>query len=170
MRNLLKLALLTALPLLTAAAQSTTTYTIPAGQHFTCTEHYSIPSVVETCFNGKALAGSDGSWGRFQCCNVGATAFIYTSPVSKGQYCGDPYYPIGGGTPPVWTISTLSNGDTSWKMTCSAVPDGTSHDPGVTLDLEITAHSQTVQTRCGKWPCTITTWYVDTFELTVTPI
>jgi hypothetical protein len=170
MTKLLKLAMLTALPLLTATAQTSTTYTIPAGQQVTCQERYTTPSVVETCFNGKLLVGSDGSQGYFQCCNVGATAFIYTSPVSKGQYCGNPYWPAGGGTPPVWTIGTLANGDTFWGMTCSATPQGTSHDNPVTINLEITAHSQTEQSRCGRWPCTITTWYIDSFELTVAPI
>ena len=76
MTKLLKLAMLTALPVLTAAAQSSTTYTIPAGQQVTCQERYTTPTVVETCFNGRLLAGSDGSQGYFQCCNVGATAFI----------------------------------------------------------------------------------------------
>lgn len=168
MPKLLKLAMLTALlPLLTATAQTSTTYAIPAGQQVTCQEHHTTPIVVETCFNGKPLTGSDGSHGYFQCCNIGATAFIYTSPVSKAQYCGNPYWPAAGGTPPVWKIGTLQNGDTFWGMTCSATPQGTSQDGPVAINLEITAHSQTVQTRCGKWPCTITTWYIDSFELTL---
>jgi hypothetical protein len=52
-------------------------------------------------------------------------------------------------------------------MTCSAPPPWNSHGGPVTINLEITAHSRTVQTRCGKWACTITTWYIDSFELTL---
>ena len=170
MTKLLKLAMLTALPLLTATAQSSTTYTIPPGQQFTCSERYTMPSVVETCFNGRPLLGSDGSEGYFGCCNVGGTGFTYTSPVSKVQVCGDPYYPLGGGTPAVWTIGTLSNGDTIWTMSCGAIPNGSSKDGPMNINLQFTGHSQTVQTRCGKWPCTITTWYIDSFELTLTPV
>ncbi len=56
MTKLLKLAMLTApLLLLTATAQTSTTYTIPAGQQVTCQERYTTPSVVETCFNGRLL-------------------------------------------------------------------------------------------------------------------
>ena len=168
MPRLLKLAMLTALlPLLTATAQTSTTYAIPAGQQVTCQEHYTTPIVVEACFNYMRLTGSDGSQGYFQCCNIGATAFIHTSPVSTGDYCGNPYLPVAGGTPPVWTIGRLENGDTFWGMTCSAPPPWNSHGGPVTINLEITAHSRTVQTRCGKWACTITTWYIDSFELTL---
>ena len=164
MTKLLKLAMLIALPLLTATAQTSTTYTIPAGQQVVCQETFTTPVAVETCFNYKALTGSDRSQGFFQCCTIGATAFVYTSPVSKGEYCGDPYFPMAGGPPPVWTIGKLPNGDTFWGMTCST--KGTSP---VTITLEITAHSHTLQTRIGKWPVTFTEWFIDSFELTVHP-
>jgi hypothetical protein len=162
MPKLMTLAMLTVLPLLTAAAQ--TTYTLPAGQQVVCRETYTTPVAVETCFNYRALTGSDGSQGWFQCCNIGATAFVFTSPASAGAYCGNPYLPIAGGTPPVWTIGTLANGHTFWGMTCTTAP---AQNGPIAINLEITAHSVPLQTRCGKWPCTITNWFIDSFELTL---
>jgi hypothetical protein len=165
MPKLMTLAMLTVLPLLTAAAQ--TTYTLPAGQQVVCRETYTTPVAVETCFNDRALTGPGGSQGWFQCCNIGATAFAFTSPASSGDYCGNPYLPVAGGTPPVWTIGKLANGDTFWGMTCTTTSQGSSRDVSVRINLEITAHSLTIQTRCGKWPCTITNWIIDSFELTL---
>lgn len=131
-----------------AAAQ---TYSIPEGTTVSNVEAWTYDN----------LAGSDGSTGRFAAGGYW-TQFVYETPAGKAQYCN--------GTA-VWTTARVTSGpytgDTFYVMNCQASPDGTSHDPATTIHVEITAHSTTIQTHCGRWRCTVTQWHVNEGMVTI---
>ena len=109
-----------------AAAQTTTTYTMPDGI---------ICQTVEGCYyhNLTATAPDDSMlWGLFEAggywTQFDYQAFQGQNPGYKALYCN--------GTA-VWTTATMDNGDTQYVMDCQGTPDGTSSDPPAKLHAEI---------------------------------
>jgi len=143
-----------------AAAQTTTTYTMPDGL---------ICQTVEGCYYHNLTASApDGStlWGLFEAggywTQFDYQAFQGQNPGYKALYCN--------GTA-VWATATMDNGGTQYVMDCQATPDGTSSDPQAKVHAEIEAHSFVVTYVCGvkvRTICHQTKWAVDAGTLAIT--
>ena len=146
---------------LTAAAQTTTTYAIPAGTVCTSSiQNCGYHNLTATSPNGSTLwglFGAGGYWTQFD-----YQAFQGQDPGYKAQYCN--------GTA-VWTTANMDNGGTLYTMDCQASPDGTSSDPPAKLHAEVEAYSFVVSYVCGVKVHTIchkTEWSVDAGSLAIT--
>lgn len=152
MRRLVQFAFVTALLLIPAAAQSTTTYTIQPG---------TVCRQIQTCTITN-LSGTDGSGnpssGYLETA-TSLTQFVYQSPTVKAQYCQPTTYLA-------WTVQATGS-LYNFTASCPTDPIQTSQDGPGFMTIAIQAHSHTILTKCGVRYCSIVVWIVDEGNVTL---
>jgi hypothetical protein len=138
--------------LLTAAAQTTTTYTLPAGTN--CIS-------INGCWY-PVLAADGSQFGQLAIANVSQIDYDH-GPQPVAQYCTP-------GTITLTQTATPQFGPTSYHFVfqCAATPEQTSQDAPMLLHAEIQAHSY-VARYCFRSCIYQTRWIVDsgsTLEIT----
>jgi hypothetical protein len=143
-----------------AAAQTTTTYIMPAGNN--------CPSIEGCYYHNLTAKAADGStvWGFFEAGGYWTQfqyqAFEGQNPGYKALFCN------GTAT---WTTAAMDSGNTLYTMDCQASPDRTSGDPPAKIHAEIEAHSYVFTYVCGvkvRTKCHQTRWAVDAGTLAIT--